>query len=87
MEISDAEIAILAREIPTVFLSDGAKISDVLANSKIAKSRGEARRLIAQNAVSLNGEKVAADAEIREKSLLKKGKNSFALVLEKRENS
>ena len=87
VEISDAGIAILAREIPTFFLSDGAKISDVLANSKIAKSRGEARRLIAQNAVSLNGEKVAADAEIREKSLLKKGKNSFALVLEKRENS
>lgn len=77
-ELSDADLDELAREIPSV--SIGKTVVEVLAEAGVAKSNGEARRLIESGAVSLNGQKIAEDTEITEKSLLKKGKNSFVLV-------
>lgn len=35
------------------------KVVDALVNAKVVISKSEARRMIAMNAVSLNGEKVA----------------------------
>ncbi len=79
-ELSEAEIEILAGEIPVVS-ADGAKnISDILVEAGLAKSKGEARRLISGNAVSVGGEKVSQDEVAQAPSLVKKGKNSFILV-------
>lgn len=68
----------LAVEIPTVAI--GNSVIDTLTTSGVTASNGEARRLIASGAVSINGQKVAEDREITEISLVKKGKNSFVLV-------
>ena len=48
--------------------------------AEIAKSNGEARRLVASNAVSVNGQKLVEDVKIEAPSLIKKGKNSFVVV-------
>jgi len=77
-ELSPEDIDALAGEIPT--LGTGKTVVEVLVESKIAASNGEARRLIAGSAVSVNGEKVSEDRPLAELSLVKKGKNSFILV-------
>ncbi|MCL1876610.1 tyrosine--tRNA ligase [Candidatus Saccharibacteria bacterium] len=77
-DLSDDEIKILEQEIPTAAI--GKTVVQILVESEIAKSNGEALRLIQQNAISLSGVKISADKEVNEKSLLKKGKNQFVLV-------
>jgi len=77
-ELSPEDIDALAGEIPT--LGTGKTVVEVLVESKSAASNGEARRLIAGSAVSVNGEKVSEDRPLAELSLVKKGKNSFILV-------
>lgn len=42
-------------------LADGVNVCELLADVKICASRGEARRLIAQNGISIDGEKVTDD--------------------------
>jgi tyrosyl-tRNA synthetase len=46
----------------------------------LAKSNGEARRLIESGAVSINGEKISENTMIEHPALVKKGKNTFVLV-------
>ncbi len=77
--LHEDDIESLALEIPTIDLS-GATIISALVESGFAGSNGDARRLISGGGVSYNGEKVAEDYEITDRGLLKKGKNSFALV-------
>lgn len=77
-ELSDDDIELLATEIPTAFV--GSSVVDLLADSGLAASKGEARRLILGGAVSVNGQKLSDDQIIDQKSLIKKGKNSFLLV-------
>lgn len=77
-ELSEEEVAMLAAEIPTALI--GATIVQALVDADIAKSNGEARRLIEAGGVSINGEKVTADQEITQRALIKKGKNAFVLV-------
>lgn len=77
-ELDDAEVAMLAQEIPTV--SVGKTLVDALVASGLAASTGEARRLIAGNGVSVNGQKVTDDSTVSTRALVKKGKNSFLLV-------
>lgn len=79
-ELDDDELKLLAVEIPTVELQDGLTLIDVLAASGIASSKSEARRLIQGNAVSINGAKAKDDLTIEKVSLIKKGRNQFALV-------
>ncbi len=77
-ELSDADLDNLAQEIPTVDANQ--TIVSALTEAGMTSSNGEAGRLITQNAISVNGEKVTADATISGPSLIKKGKNSFILV-------
>lgn len=79
-ELDDDELKLLAVEIPTVELQDGLTLIDVLAASGIASSKSEARRLIQGNAVSINRAKAKDDLTIEKVSLIKKGRNQFALV-------
>jgi tyrosyl-tRNA synthetase len=77
-DLSKDEIDMLAGEIPHSKV--GKTLVEVLTESGNASSNGDARRLIESGGVSVNGEKVTADAPISELSLVKKGKNSFILV-------
>jgi len=77
-ELSDEDLDVLAGEIPTAVA--GRSLIEVLVETDVASSNGDARRLIEGGAISLNGEKVSEDRGITEKSLIKKGKNSFILV-------
>ncbi|MGI6200407.1 MAG: tyrosine--tRNA ligase [Christensenellales bacterium] len=68
-------------------LADGSRVIDALVWCKLAKSRGEGRRLIAGGGVYLEEEKVtdpdmAIPAELLDKGdfLLRKGKKAFARV-------
>lgn len=76
--LSEEEVALLSKEIPGV--AQGKTIVETLVETKTAKSAGEARRLVAAGAVSVNGEKVHEDRTLTELSLVKKGKNNFILV-------
>lgn len=77
-ELNNADLDELSREIPVV--SKGKTIVDALVESGAAASNGEARRFISGGGISVNGEKVSEDHEIRQTCLVKKGKNSFVLV-------
>jgi tyrosyl-tRNA synthetase len=76
-DLTNQDFAALSLELPT---SQNEGILEFLIETKIASSKGEARRLIEQNAVSVNGEKVTnLDAKLKSPSLIKKGKNIFAV--------
>jgi len=77
-ELSGEELTMLANEIPTVAL--GGTVIEALVATSTTSSNGEARRLIEGGAISLNGEKIAADQTIELTALIKKGKNTFILV-------
>jgi len=77
-ELNDEDLDALAGEIPAFEI--GKAVVEVLVDSGFAASNGEARRLIAGGAVSINGEKITEDRQLTELSLVKKGKNSFVLV-------
>jgi tyrosyl-tRNA synthetase len=77
-ELTSDDLDALAAEIPSA--DAGKTVVEVLVETGIAASNGEARRLISGGAISLNGKKVSEDETIHELALLKKGKNNFVLV-------
>ena len=72
------EIEMLKGELPTTASGD---LVNALVTSGLAASNSEARRLIQSGAVSVNGTKVADEVSLSAPSLIKKGKNSFALAV------
>jgi len=76
--LNSADLDELAREIPVV--DTDTTVVAALVEGGAAASNGEARRLIANNAVSVNGSKIAGDMLLEGTALLKKGKNNFILV-------
>ena len=79
-QLSDDDLDALAQEIPRVDVGVG--VIEALVISGAVSSNGEARRLLKSGAISLNGKKIAEDQAINTTSLLKKGKNSFVLIME-----
>jgi len=77
-DLTAEDIDLLAKSFPTA--TQGANLVDILVSTGLATSKGEARKLIAGNAVSVNGAKVTEDQPITSVSVVKKGKNKFALV-------
>jgi tyrosyl-tRNA synthetase len=77
-DLTPEDLDALSQEIPTV--AAGKTIIETLVESGVAASNGEARRLIAGGAVSVNDDKVSDDFELHTLCLIKKGKNSFVLV-------
>lgn len=71
-------------------VADGINVLDLLVDVKLCPSKSEARRLVQQNGLSINGEKVTAvDAEVTaemfkdNEMVIKKGKKTFLkLILE-----
>jgi len=97
MEMEENELATVAKEIPSfslnpTALNDGINIVDLLAEqTKIVTSKGDARRAIKGNAISVNKDKVnnhettiGPDALLHGKYLMVENgkKNKFMLVVE-----
>jgi tyrosyl-tRNA synthetase len=67
----------MPEEIPTMSASS-TNIVDVLVETGLAGSKSEARRLIEQGGVEINGVKVSNVAEeVPENAIIKKGKRDF----------
>lgn len=76
-ELTSEQITQITTMLPT---TQPGNLVDILATTGLASSKGEARKLLAAGAVSVNGVKVTTDQSISELSIIKKGKNKFALV-------
>jgi len=79
-KLSDDDLGALAEEIPCV--DAGIDVIGALVESGAVGSNGEAKRLLKSGAISLNGEKLAENTIVNGTSLLKKGKNTFVLIME-----
>ena len=79
-QLSDDDLDALAKEIPRVDVGVG--VIEALVISGAVSSNGEAKRLLKSGAISLNGEKITEDQAVNTTSLLKKGKNTFVLIME-----
>ena len=79
-QLSDDDLDALAKEIPRVDVGVG--VIEALVVSGAVSSNGEAKRLLKSGAISLNGEKITEDQVVNTTSLLKKGKNTFVLIME-----
>ena len=77
-DLTAEELDLLAESFPTA--NKGTQLLDILVETGLASSKGEGRKLLAGNAISINGEKVADDQVVSETALIKRGKNKFALV-------
>lgn len=90
---SPEALAVAAAEIPRARLepgedlTEGVELAPVLLRSGLVRSLGDARRQLAQGALSVNGEKVAADRVLRERDLLagrwvllRRGKRAWAAL-------
>jgi tyrosyl-tRNA synthetase len=75
--VDEPAMDILYREIHAI---DASTVVEALVKGGLAASNGEARRLIAGGAVTLNGEKIASDTDCSRGGIIKKGKNAFLLV-------
>lgn len=76
-ELTNQDFKSLSLELPS---SEAEDILGFLVETEIAKSKGEARRLVEQNAISINGQKITdAGAKLKAPSLVKKGKNVFGV--------
>ena len=84
----------MAAEVPTAplppdgELDAGADLVDLLVGTGLASSKGDARRSIAQGAVSVNGTKASAEQHVTAGEvlhgryvLLRKGKRHYALLV------
>lgn len=77
-QLDDNDHKLLAESFPTA--DKGQKLSEILVATELASSKGEARKFLSGNAISVNGQKVTEDIDITEPSLIKRGKNKFAYV-------
>jgi tyrosyl-tRNA synthetase len=67
-------------EIPAAELADGIGVLTLLCRCGLAASNGEARRLVQQGGITIDGEKVSdptAKVKINESAVIKKGKKIF----------
>lgn len=76
--LSEEDLDALAAEIPTA--AKGESVVNALTASGAVASNGEARRLIANGGVTINGQKIAEDRAITDVSFVKKGRNTFILI-------
>ncbi len=77
-DLSDSDLDALAAEIPNV--ATGKTVVACMVEAGLATGSGDAKRLIASGAVTVNGSKISDDQQIVGAALVKKGKNSFVLV-------
>lgn len=76
-QLDDNDRKLLAESFPN---AKPGQLVDVLVESGLASSKGEARKFITGNAVSVNGQKASEDIAVSSDTLIKRGKNKFAYV-------
>lgn len=86
-ELSKQDLVSLKSELPYVQVKNGASLVDVLSDSGLAGSRGEARRLLEASAIYINGFQFSSEkSEISRADclhgfvVLRRGKNDNALI-------
>ena len=87
MALSKSELLEVLEGVPTHTFKRGAEETDMVTflsdHTGILSSRGEARRSLKENSISINKEKVNEDSTITEKVLLN---NEFILVQKGKKN-
>jgi tyrosyl-tRNA synthetase len=61
-------------------VADPSDLLGALVETKLAKSRGDARRLVDQGGVRINGEKVGVEARLADGDVLQAGKRNFVRI-------
>ncbi|MEO6832888.1 MAG: tyrosine--tRNA ligase [Chitinophagaceae bacterium] len=91
--LNEAQLLEVMEGVPQVkasheSLKEGLDLTTFLADQQILPSRGEAKKMLASNGISINKEKVNADFKLDESSLLndryiliQKGKSSYTLAV------
>jgi tyrosyl-tRNA synthetase len=83
----DFDMKFRRREIPEIteehYFPQAHNVVDVLVEVRLAKSRGDARRLIDQGGVRVDGQKVGADFQFTRDAVLQVGKRNFVRILVK----
>lgn len=80
-DLTKQEKDILKQELPTAKYSESLPV--MLVATGLASSNSEANRFISEGSVTINGQKISADSKdliVQGANLLKRGKNSFAIV-------
>lgn len=78
-DLDESEKQMLATYIPST--GTGMNIVEALVSTDLAGSNGEARRLIQAGAISVDGRKVDTEYKTELSTLIKKGKNSYIIVV------
>jgi tyrosyl-tRNA synthetase len=81
LELGAEELALLKEELPVVRANDD--LAQVIVDAGLAASKTEARNFMASGAISINGNRVDGDTANPFQdgdNLLRRGKNSFAIV-------
>lgn len=60
-ELEHVSLTAMRREVPSTNARPGDEILDVLVKTQLAESKSDARRLIAGNAIALNGQKISKE--------------------------
>ncbi|MBQ3296702.1 tyrosine--tRNA ligase [Candidatus Saccharibacteria bacterium] len=77
-EFAEDEILEFAKFLPVT--KKGGMLVDALVDNGLAESKKKAREFIGQGAITINGEKVKEDIELKQTAIIKKGKNKFLIV-------
>ncbi len=72
LSLKDIEIGF--KDVPTVEITEGEKLIDVLVNNKITSSKREAREFLTAGSITLNGEKFTDENTVLTKQLAIEGK-------------
>lgn len=83
-DLNESEIEMLRAELPSAEI--GNDIYQTIVDAGLASSKSEARNFLFSGAIYINGQKVTDDQNIPVQSgysLLKRGKNSFAIIKRK----
>ncbi|MHB8611158.1 MAG: tyrosine--tRNA ligase [Candidatus Dormibacteraceae bacterium] len=68
------------QEVPDHAISDAHDLVGTIVEVGFAKSRGDAKRLVDQGGIRVNGEKATAETRLHEGDLLKAGKRNFVRI-------
>jgi tyrosyl-tRNA synthetase len=81
---ADFDVKFRKRDVPEVVpdrtISDPDDLVGTLVEVELAKTRGDAKRLIDQGGVRVNGEKASTETKLREGDVLQSGKRSFVRI-------
>lgn len=73
----------LPEDIPSVDIVEGENIIDIITKSKLVPSKSEAKRLMLQGGIKVNGEKVSdfENTSLKNEDIIQVGKRKFVKVL------